>query len=322
MNTCVLTHAAALVALLLSGGGPAAKPGAGAVLFTVDRDLDVPVSVDLVEPAVPPTKPYSVRHVRLASAQPSGVPSNDTIPGRDYVPAVPPRGGVVILPIWNGPREGGPEDVAARYLAARGFRAFVLPMAYQWERAPPGERSGRLTISADLDRTRDSIVQSVKDARRIAALLDREDGSSGRIGVLGVSLGGFVGALTYSVAPEFRAGVFALAGAGVSEVLLHESRETRRVIADLRARGIDVDEVRRRCREFDPETYASPERGEGLLLYGGLFDRIVPPESTLRLSRAFGDARIRWVPAGHHTAALFLPDFLECAAAHFERFFR
>jgi hypothetical protein len=56
-----------------------------------------------------------------------------------------------------------------------------------------------------------------------------------------------------------------------------------------------------------------------VLLFAGLFDDVVPPESALRLSAAFGDAPIRWVPGGHVSSALFLPDFLESAERHFTR---
>ncbi|MBI1850013.1 MAG: prolyl oligopeptidase family serine peptidase [Planctomycetes bacterium] len=292
-------------------------PSSSTPLFDADPAATFIVERHLVEPAMAPTKPYSVHSFRVPTAAPSGDATNDVIPGRDYVPAGESRGSVVILPIWYGPKEGGLEDVAARYLATRGFRAFVLPMAWQWERQSDGGFPG--ILSGDLDRTRQAMIQSVKDARRVAALLDRDDGGRGRVGILGISLGGFVGALTFGVAPEFRAGVFALAGAGVSDVLLHPSSETQRVIDDLRRRGVSPDEVRRRCRDFDPATYAKPERGERLLLFAGMFDEVVQPASVERLAKAFGDVTIRWAPGGHITSALFYPDFLESAERHFGR---
>ncbi len=291
-------------------------------LFALESHDVSGVTRALVEQAAGRTKPYSVYRVLVPTAAPSGEPANDLIPGREFVPSGAARGAIVILPIWKGRASSGLEEIAARYLALRGFRGFIVPMAYQWERAPEAFRRGELTLSADLDRTRAAIVQTVKDARKIAALLEREDGIGDRVGILGTSLGGFVGALAFAVAPEFRAGVFALAGAGVSDVLLHESSETRAIIRELRARGVSEEEVRRRCVDFDPETYSTPERGDRVLLYGALFDRVVPPESTCRLARSFGEPTLRWVPAGHYTAALFLPDFLRCAEEHFARHLR
>jgi dienelactone hydrolase len=304
----------ALAGALALGSGEA-RPDPS--IFALGQDDRFDVARRLVEPAVGKTKPYSVSLVSMPSAAPSGDAANDVVPGRDYVPVEPTRGSVLVLPIWYGPRDGGLEDVTARYLATRGFRAFVMPMAWQWERKKDG--GFPVILSGDLERTRLAMIQSVKDARRVVSLLDREDGSRGRVGVLGISLGGFVGALVYAVAPEVRAGAFALAGAGVADVMLHPSSETKRIIDDLARRGVAADEVRRRCREFDPETWATPARGRNVLLFAGLFDDVVPPESALRLSAAFGDAPIRWVPGGHVSSALFLPDFLESAERHFTR---
>src|SRR5262249_51380444 len=135
------------------------------------------------------------------------------------------RAGVLVLPIWKG-SDDRIEETIARRLAAEGFLAAVMPVAYQLERTPPGVRSGDWTISADLARTRAALRQSLEDARRAGDLLLAEGVAPERLAVMGVSLGGHVASAVYSVDERFRAGAFLLAGGDVAGSIWKGSRET------------------------------------------------------------------------------------------------
>ncbi|MGH7149733.1 MAG: dienelactone hydrolase family protein, partial [Planctomycetota bacterium] len=217
-----------------------------------------------------------VERLVFPTPSPSGVPENDRVPLTLYRPDRGNGAAVLVLPIWKG-KDDLLEETIARRIAEEGFLAAVMPLAYQFERAPAGVRSGDWTLSADLPRTRSALSQSVEDARRAADLLLREGAT--RIAVLGVSLGGHVASAVYSTDERFGAGAFLLAGGDVAETIWRASRETAGIKAALERAGVTREALGETLRPLDPATYATPARREGAFLVGALYDRIVPPES-------------------------------------------
>ena len=258
----------------------------------------------------------TVERLLFPSPRPSGVPENDRVPLTLYRPNRGNGAAALILPIWKG-KDDLIEETLARRLAEEGFLAAVMPLAYQFERAPAGIRSGDWTLSADLPRTRAALSQSVEDARRAADLLLREGAT--KLGVLGISLGGHVASAVYSTDPRFGAGAFLLAGGDVAGTIWRASRETAAIKAALVSAGVTRESLGETLRPLDPATYATPARREGAFLVGGLFDRIVPPESVEALWSAYGEPRLRWIPANHYSGILFLPGLLGDVADHFRR---
>ncbi len=275
-----------------------------------------------VEPAGDPSENgllYDVLRVSLPSPVRRPEPELNTIVATLFQPRKPNGAAVVVLPIWKGP-ENGLERVIARHLAGSGYAAIVMPLPGQWERTPKGMRSGSYTVSADIRRTRDALTQGMMDVRRVAHFLRRDRGiGEGRIGVIGVSLGGFVAAAALSVLDDFGAGVVALAGGGLSDVLLGDSRDTRRVRDEILKQGFTPEDVTRLCRPIDPLHLADPSRRDRVLMFNAEGDEVVPKESATKLWRAYGEPEIVWVPAGHYTAILYLPDLLDRSTAHFRR---
>jgi dienelactone hydrolase len=279
-------------------------------------------------PPLPPlTEPIERRRIasgsRLAierlvfsTPRPSGVPENDSVPLTLYRPNRGNGAAVLVLPIWKG-KGDAIEDMIARRLAEEGFLAAVMPVAYQFERAPPGVRSGEWTLSADLPRTRAALAQSVEDARRAADLLLRE--GTTKLAVLGASLGGHVASAVYSTDPRFGAGAFLLAGGDVAGSIWRASRETAEIKAALEGAGVTREALVETLRPLDPATYATAARRDGAFLVGALSDQVVPPESVEALWSAYGEPRLRWIPADHYSGILFLPSLLGDAAEHFRR---
>lgn len=256
--------------------------------------------------------------VEFPSPRPSGIPENDRVYGYLYESTRPSNRAIVMLPIWKGP-DLTLETTIGQILAARGYRVFVMPLAYQFERAPKG-RSGDLTVSEDLQTTRDSWIQSVQDAQRAAWWLVHERGvAEDGVAVMGISLGGHVAAVAYGASEAFSAGVFLLAGGGVADVLWNDSDETKRIKRRLQGEGVTLSDLRGLTRDYDPLTFARPERGAGVYLAGGRLDEIVPPANVEALADAYGGAPIRWVPAGHYTAWVGLPVILAEIDRHLDR---
>lgn len=297
----------------------AAPPGRpGAALLAEESGDYVARREPLTDPSEP-GKLFDIERVTMPSPVAAPYPELNTIDVTVFSPRRPNGAAVVIIPIWKGP-EDGLERVIARQLAGNGFLAAIVPLPGQWKRRPKGFSNGDYTVSADVARTRDAMLQGMADVRRVAHWLRRDRGiAEGRLGVLGVSLGGFVSATALSVLDEFSAAVVALAGGGIADVLLGDSRETRRVRDEILKRGISREELARLCAEFDPVTFADPARRDRVLMFNAEADEIVPAESGRKLWAAYGSPEIIWVPAGHYTAIFYLPQLLERATAHFTR---
>lgn len=195
----------------------------------------------------------------------------------------------------------------AERLALRGIASLMLYLPGYGPRAPL--RAG--VKDADWIRRPDTVdrffTQAVLDVRRsVTWLATREEVDPDRLGITGISLGGITAALAMGIEPRLRRGAFLLAGGNLVEAF-RWIEETPALARFLTAQPIDVSSLKKALGPFDPIRYADRLRGRPTLFLGGAFDRLIPARATRALRQAAEAPRIQWVPAGHHTAGLWLP---------------
>ncbi|MEK7467519.1 MAG: prolyl oligopeptidase family serine peptidase [Planctomycetota bacterium] len=245
------------------------------------------------------------------------VSENNTVHAHLFRPAKPTGAGVVVLPIWKG-RGLDLEFMIAQRLAKTGLSVLVMELPYQFDRAPEGHRSGDMTVSSDLERTGEAMVQGVKDVKRCAQwLTEHEQCDAKRLGIMGTSLGGHVAALVWATDRKFKAGATVLAGGNVHELFWNGSNETKEIKAELEARGVTLKDLEPLMKPFDAITYASSERKAGLLMIAAKDDPVVPIANVRALRDAFGQPRLVTYPGTHYTVALRIADILDDLSAHF-----
>jgi len=257
-----------------------------------------------------------VRDVRFPSPVTTPHTENNTVHCEYYTPAhrERPVPAVVVLHILDG--RFAVARVFCAYFASRGMAALLLKMPYYGPRRPPG--SGLRMILTDIDATKDNIIQAVMDVRRAAAWLAARPGTDpGRISIVGVSLGGFVAALSAGVDRRFHRVVLLLAGGCISHVLW-EGEEFAEVRAAWLASGRTREDFEASLGRVDPLRYADRVVTDKVLMVNATRDDAVPREATDALWRAYGKPKIRWVEATHEGAAVFLVSALEWAYAHIE----
>lgn len=262
-----------------------------------------------------------VKHFRVTYPSPveTVVPENNTVHAHLLEPAERTGASVIILPIWKG-RGLDLELMVARRLASRGITAMIVVLPYQFDRAPEGKRTGELTVSSDLERTKSAVVQAVKDVKRAAQWLEEtREADRTRMGIMGTSLGGHIAGLIWATDRSFRAGATVLAGGNIHELFWNGSNETRDIKKELQARGVTLADLAAVMKPYDPATWATPERGEGLLMIGALDDPVVPMGNVRALRDAFGAPRLVTYPGTHTTVALRIADILDDLSGHFER---
>ena len=210
---------------------------------------------------------------------------------------------VVILHSW-GVQKPDIEVSLARSLARRGFVAAVMTLPYHIQRTPSGYLSGELMIVPDATQMRDTMRQAVLDTMRLMDWLQSQPQvASGKLGIVGISLGAIIGALVLGVETRVQSGVLVLGGANLAHVLWR-SPLTMNIRSELRSKGIGYERLREEMVSVEPLTFLHGQYGERVLMVNGRYDLVIPREDALALRRALGEGPILWLNTGHYGPAL------------------
>ncbi len=256
---------------------------------------------------------YTVYRLTFPSPRRYDLPEANTVHADYYLPRqLKGRApAVVVLDILGNSLTLAP--LVCRHLATAGIPSLMVKMPYYGERRPP-DTTPMQAFVARPERMLKAVEGTVVDVRRAACWLQsRPEVDPARIGIVGTSLGGIIGALAVGVDPRFNRNVLVIAGGDPVAILWH-ARETRRVRDRMVELGVTLDALRKDSRGIDPVTFAHRARREHILMVNATKDETVPRESTVALWEAFGKPAIQWYPAGHYTIALFLPAILPAAA--------
>ena len=155
------------------------------------------------------------------------------------------------------------------------------------------------------------------DVRRAARWLSiRPEVDPNRIGICGVSLGGFCAAVAAAVDGYFPRVAVVLGDGDVVKVLLNPCRDLKPMREAIAAKGLTPARLKEMLRPIDPLTYASRLRASKVLMINARSDEVVPGACAAALAAASG-AKIKWYPGTHYTIALFLPVALGRVVGHF-----
>ncbi len=172
---------------------------------------------------------------------------------------------------------------------------FTLP--FHGQRQPRGSRfSGQLFTSPSVARLNEAIGQAVHDlALLIAWLRSRDDRP---VGIVGLSLGGYIAALMASLVEDLDFVVPMVAPVCFGDLafrFMSASRHYRRRPAS----ALDPDELRDAYRIHSPLTHPLRVPRERVMIVAGRGDRVVPSEHPTRLWHHWGRPRIHWFSGSH-----------------------
>jgi pimeloyl-ACP methyl ester carboxylesterase len=210
---------------------------------------------------------------------------------------------LVLLHGWAGGQHWLTERTfAVDYWLRHGYdvAAFVLP--FHGDRAPGSSalRSGALFPSPNPMRTNEGFGQAIFDLRGLSRFL-RGRGASA-VGVLGMSLGGYITALWASVAGPADAGGIDFAVAMIPAVsmarLMWRHGEASPERAHAVKAGISEDLLADAFAVHAPTTRPARLARDRLFVVGGRGDRITPPEHAEALA-AHWSVPVRWFDGGH-----------------------
>jgi pimeloyl-ACP methyl ester carboxylesterase len=182
-------------------------------------------------------------------------------------------------------------------LFAAGLDVVLPTLPLHGARSPRTARfSGQLFASPDVVQLNEAIGQAVHDTSALVAWL-RSRGA-GPVGVLGLSLGGYVAALMASLTDDLAFAIPVIAPVCFGD-LAH-----RFMAASARYRhrpdaALGREEFRAAYRVHSPLAHARRMPRERLMIVAGEGDRVIPPEHPLWLWRHWGEPRLAWFGGGH-----------------------
>ncbi len=171
-----------------------------------------------------------------------------------------------------------------------------------------------------------AIAQAGEDIRRTIDLLaSRAEVDPQRIGIVGISLGGIIGASAAGAEPRIHRAGLILAG-GDLLTIIHHARETRDLSKMIRSlppaerADVEADIAAADPLKFAPALRQRAQAGR-VLMINAADDEVIPRACTEKLAKALGISdRVVWLEGlGHYTAIAELPRALKMTADFFAR---
>ncbi len=173
----------------------------------------------------------------------------------------------------------------------------VLPVLPLHGKRKVGRRSGDGFLAGDILDTVHAEAQAMWDMRRILGWV-RAQGAS-RVGVYGLSLGGYNTALLSCLEQDLACAVAGIPVADFARIVTHHGPPLQ--IRYLEHRGFREEHMSEVLRVVAPLVLDPVAPVERRYLFGGVADRLVPPDQVRDLWLHWGRPRIAWYQGGHVT---------------------
>ena len=197
-----------------------------------------------------------------------------------------------------------------------GLDVVQMALPFHGARCPDAARfSGECFASWHVGRLNEAVRQSVSDVARVIAWL-RSERPDVPVGIVGMSLGGYVAALLAEL-DETLAFVLPVA-APVHLGLLPSALFARSRYGTVMAPPLTLEDMERAYRCHCPLTHPLAVRRESVLLVAGRGDRVVPAEHVLALWEHWHRPAVHWY-GGSHIAPFHRRNIFAAGVAHLRR---
>lgn len=184
----------------------------------------------------------------------------------------------------------------AKHLNRLGWTAVFFDLPYHYHRCPSDTVSGEIALSANLIRTVETIRQGVMDLRLVTQGL-REAGAP-EVGCWATSYGGWMAALLGVVEPALST-LWLVEPIADVEHAVWQSPATRTLRKQLKARGIRREDTLPYIPLVCPSYHSPLVDPKNILIVGGEYDRITPPDRLRRLTEKWKGSHFARIRQGH-----------------------
>lgn len=210
----------------------------------------------------------------------------------------PPRGTVLAL---HGFTMGNPRFDASFLMARRwyelGLDVALLTLPHHGARTSSASRfSGEQFAVPHVMRLGEAVREATYEIRQLTHWLRERSGAP--VGVLGLSLGGYLAALSAGLCEDLDFAIAIVPPACIGDLAWRFFERTRHHRAGGTA-ALTPAELREVFRVHSPLTHPLRIPSERVMIVAGRGDRIVPPEHPAALWRHWGQPRIHWFGGSH-----------------------
>ncbi|WP_394833167.1 hypothetical protein LVJ94_42365 [Pendulispora rubella] len=187
---------------------------------------------------------------------------------------------------------------ALRWFYKHGYDILLYTMPFHGPRCERWDPwSGFRLFSHGWTHTNEAISQAVHDLRIFIDYL--EGRGVPRVGLSGLSLGGYVAALMAGIDDRLAFCIPNAPPVSPVDLGLEWIPSSAGVRAFLKRHGLSVPQMRGLLAVHNPLTYAPRIGTDRILLIGGAADRFVPPKHIQLLHRHWPGSNLHWFPGNH-----------------------
>jgi len=196
---------------------------------------------------------------------------------------------------------GSKEDMLsfAGLIAAEGYAVIAIDAEFHGER----REEGKALYSPNLEESRNAIIQTIVDLRRAVDYIEtREEIDGKRIGYVGGSMGGILGAIFIGVEPRIKAAALLVAGGNMSLMIMKSQHPAIPPIRKyLEEQGMTYEELQKALNPVDPLNFIGNFSPRPVVFHLGKYDQIVPAEAGEQLYKRAGEPKqVYWYDSGHN----------------------
>ena len=256
--------------------------------YEYDKTISLNPEISLLEE----TLEFKALKVYYDSVNKQRVPSILVLPkiGKPKYPCL------VFLHGYGGKKEDG--LTLAQVVVKEGYAVFSIDAPYHGER----KVSGKVFHSPDPNEAKKNFIQCVIDLRRGVDLLETfEEIDSNRIGYVGGSMGGIIGAIFVGVEKRIKAAVIMVGGGNLPLMIkLSKHHSVLPIKKKLKELGISYEELGKILAPVDPINFVHLVSPRPIQFHCGKYDEIVPAETQRQLcEKAREPKEIYWYDTGH-----------------------
>jgi alpha-beta hydrolase superfamily lysophospholipase len=179
----------------------------------------------------------------------------------------------------------------------QGYDVLMYLMPFHGSRGDPGPLDGAGLFAHGIAHLNEGIAQAVHDFR---VFLDYLEGTGvEKIGVTGLSLGGYLSSLLAAVDDRLQVVIPNAPVTSIAPLVRGWFPANFLIAAGLMGHRIPFEEVEEAIAVHSPLNYPAVVEKDRLMIIGGLGDRLAPPEQSSMLWEHWGRPRLHWFPGNH-----------------------
>jgi dienelactone hydrolase len=204
---------------------------------------------------------------------------------------------VILVHGWRMKSNGKIDNIYLRPFMNFGFNIYHFTQPYHHKREPENSLySGELMVTADIDRTLQSVKQAISDVRALINWL--KENRPGKIIIIGISLGGFISNLAATVEKNIDA-LISVFYANSIAYSIWNTKPGIYIKKDFEQNGFTYGELKDAWAITTPSNFKPLIPKENILLFSGIYDQYVVGKDTDKLWESWDRPKRIMYPWGH-----------------------